>query len=279
LQPLQTRLGELASAALPESLREAREKLLADAARYVISGGTDGTLPQILGPWRDFQQDYRHQYSSEHAGLHDGLRQVRDAVVNGDELRTLGQLAAVEGLSAHYNPERIRRELNDRLRGVGVTRICERAGAVLEADLQHSWACSDCGYRIGTPAQLPAEELLGLIRTGIGEYLQTVRGCAADLRDYVADHPEAAPLLGLLEEPPDAGLASLADAGMQAHLAAALADARAHRVDLEQLLAALKPRLLGYYAGGEAEFRQRVAGELERALAGNGNAGQAWKVE
>jgi hypothetical protein len=187
----------------------------------------------------------------------------------------------VAGLSAHYGPARIEQELVALLQKVGVTAVCEPSPEGLESDLAEGWNCSSCSYVIGKIVSVSANDLLSHVQTGIDEFLSQVRGFAAEVREYVAQHAEAAPLGGLLEDPLPAGaLEVLADETMRGHLAAALEDARAQRVDIDELLAKLKPRLLGTYGDGASEFRARLDEEIGRAIAeADAGPGQPWKVE
>ncbi|MBW2092945.1 MAG: hypothetical protein JRI34_12590, partial [Deltaproteobacteria bacterium] len=118
---------------------------------------------------------------------------------------------------------------------------------------------------------------------GIKEYLDHIRGCADDLRDYVADESVATPLLGLLEEPvTDEAKTALAKEAMRGHLAQAMADAQAVKLKIDQILEAVKPDLMGYYRNGPEEFERKLISEVREKLAEykSGEGGEKpWKVE
>jgi hypothetical protein len=105
--------------------------------------------------------------------------------------------------------------------------------------------------------------------------------CKAELRDYVSDTPAANPLLGLLSDPAEqSALDALQEATMRHHLADALAEAEAVKVNVDELLDQLKPRLLGFFKGGRREFEQYVQGALGELLKKNDlEEEQPWKVE
>ena len=93
--------------------------------------------------------------------------------------------------------------------------------------------------------------------------------------------PAANPLLGLLGDPVEqSALDALQDATMRQHLADALAEAEAVKVNVDELLDQLKPRLLGFFKGGRREFEQYVQGALGELLKkNNSEEEQPWKVE
>lgn len=281
LKVIADRLAQLEGAVLPASLAASRDELSEKLEMYVTRADGTCSFAEIVGLWEDFHSDFRHQYASEHAGVHNQLRDVQSRVVDGEEFSLLKNFAAVAGLSAHYGPARIEQEVVALLQKVGVTAICPPSPEGLESDLAEGWKCSSCSYVIGSIAPVTADHLLGHIQTGIDEFLSQVRGFEAEVRDYVSEHAEAAPLAGLLEDPLPAGaLEVLADDTMRLHLASALEDARAQRVDIDDLLAKLKPRLLGTYGDGASGFRARVDEELSRAIAdADVETGQPWKVE
>jgi hypothetical protein len=105
--------------------------------------------------------------------------------------------------------------------------------------------------------------------------------CEVEFRDYVSDTPAANPLLGLLGDPVEqSALDTLQDATMRQHLAEALAEAEAVKVNnVDELLDQHKPRLLGFFKGGRREFEQYVQGALGKLLKKNDSEEeQPWKV-
>ena len=159
--------------------------------------------------------------------------------------------------------------------------VCEQSLDDVKNDLFHGWVCSTCGYKPGKRLELKPDHFLELVERGIKEYLDHVRGCEAELRDYVSDTPAANPLLGLLSDPVEQStLDALQDATMRQHLAEALAEAEAVKVNVDELLDQLKPRLLGFFKGGRREFEQYVQDALGELLKKNDSEEeQPWKVE
>jgi hypothetical protein len=274
------RLTQLAQAKLPSQLTSALADLLAAINKYIESGGTSGSLSEIKGLWQDFQSDFRSQYESEHAGVNSQLRNLRDNVIHGDEYTALTNLSMVTGLSAHFNPERIQSQLASFLTNLGMTDLCEPTVANLGHDLAVGWKCSVCSYSIGTLAPFSAESVLSNIRRGLDEYLSHVRGFGDSIRDYVSDHPEATALVQLLEDPlPADALSVVADPALRGHLGSALENAKATRIDIDHVLADLKPRLLGLYRNGVTDFRAKLVAEVEHLILTEADDGQPWKVE
>jgi len=111
--------------------------------------------------------------------------------------------------------------------------------------------------------------------------VQAIQVFAPEIQDYIADYPEAAELEVLLREPlPTDACSVLAGEAMQQHLAAVLADAQAERLQVDRLLATLKPNILGTYKAGSAEFQDRVLEALTEVLSESGAVdGQVWKLE
>ena len=88
-------------------------------------------------------------------------------------------------------------------------------------------------------------------------------------------------MLGLLSDPAEqSALDALQDATMREHLTKALAEAEAVKVNVDELLDQLKPRLLGFFKGGRREFEQYVQDALGELLKKNDSEEeQPWKVE
>jgi hypothetical protein len=142
--------------------------------------------------------------------------------------------------------------------------------------------CSACGYRPGKRLELKPDHFLGLVERGIKEYLDHVRGCEAELRDYISDTPAANPLLGLLSVPAEqSALDALQEAPMRQHLAEALAEAEAEKIKVDELLENLKPKLLGFYKTGEEDFHKKLADAVREELAPYRAkaSDKPWKVE
>ena len=116
-----------------------------------------------------------------------------------------------------YNPVQIQAEIIAELERIGVETICDRTGIDLETDVEAGWRCSTCGYRIGTATEpVSAGDLTQKIEVGLGEYIQAIRAFADEIRDYIADYPDAAALESLLQEPlPENAWSILADAAMR----------------------------------------------------------------
>ena len=114
----------------------------------------------------------------------------------------------------------------------------------------------------------------------LDEYLSHVRGFGDSIRDYVSDHPEATALVQLLEDPlPADALSVVADPALRGHLGSALENAKATRIDIDHVLADLKPRLLGLYRNGVTDFRAKLVAEVEHLILTEADDGQPWKVE
>jgi hypothetical protein len=240
------------------------QTLVAVITGYVTSGGKVGTIADIKARWTDFSADFANQYASEHAGLHQQLRELRDQVVNSPEYSFLRNLSQVNGLSAHYSPAQLERELAAQFEAVGVSHICDRVGALLRLDLDSAWGSSSCGYKVATPVTFDSAALQSKVVTGTDEYLQFIRGCSAELKDYVADHPEAAPLLELLNAPlPASVVRTLEDPEMRDHLGAALAEAKAVKISLEEFLNLSTPLLLGYFQNANADLKKRLIAAVD----------------
>ena len=262
LRLMADQLAALADSRLPGVLATTRDELVTKLTEYILSAGTSGSFPQIKALWEDLKDDFRNQYKSEHAGLHAQLLALQQSVLVSREFAALKNFASVEGLSAHYSPVRIESELRQILGQIGVTLVCDPGPATLDQDLNDGWTCSICHYHIGTSVPIVADALLADVQTGLNEYLGQLRAFANDIRTYVTSNPDAGGLLSLLDEPlPDSALIVLADPAMQAHLVAALQNAHAQRIDINDFLTALKPRLLGTYKGGAASLQQRFLEE------------------
>ncbi len=282
LSTITSRLRELRALGLPKTIDSTCRALLDKVESYVLSSGADGELSSIIAEWKDLQEHYVNQYISEHTGLHKNLKELRDAVLSSEDYGFLQHLSQVNGLSAHYSPAQIKWQLKQLLEKVQVSKVCERELADVQADLQNGWICSECGYKPGKTTEFKPEKFLKLIQRGIKEYLDHLTGCADDIKDYVADHSAAKPLLGLLETPvTEEAKEALSDEIMRAHLAGALVDATAVKVNVDNLLKKLKPKLLGFFKGGRRDFESCVADAMadllktERAA----EADQPWKVE
>lgn len=276
------RLRELRTLGAPAAIDTTCRNLLETIETYVTSSGIIGELSAITAEWKDLHEQYVNQYLSEHAGLHKNLKTLRDVVHTAPEYAVLNALSQVESLSAHYNPVFLEAELRDLLEDVCVKSVCERNLEQIKTDLQNSWVCSACGYKPGKMRDFIAEEYLELVNRGIKEYFDHIRGCAAELKDYVSDTPIAAPLLGLLEEPAtEEAVAALNDETMRYHLTQALTDASAFKVNVDDLLTRLKPRLIGFYKGGRRDFEQYVINTLDGMLRESDatEEEQPWKVE
>lgn len=281
LASLAGKLRELKALGVPPAFDKSFQELEGNIDTYVKSAGTSGEMSRITAEWKDLHESYLNQYLSEHAGLHKDLKALRDAVLGSASYRVLKDLSRVEGLSAHFSPAFIEAQLTDLLTQVGVQQVCEQSLDEVKSDLSHAWVCSACAYKPGKRLELKPGHFLGLVERGIKEYLDHVRGCEAELRDYISDTPAANPLLGLLGDPAEpSALDMLQDATMRQHLAEALAEAEAVKVNVDELLDQLKPRLLGFFKGGRCEFEQYVQGALGELLKkNNSEEEQPWKVE
>ncbi|HFT0375063.1 TPA: hypothetical protein ACH1TY_001255 [Enterobacter mori] len=281
LTSLTGKLRELKALGVPPTIEKPCQELLDSIENYVKSAGTAGEMSRITAEWKDLHELYLNQYLSEHAGLHKDLKTLRDAVLGSPSHQMLKYLSQVEGLSAHFSPAFIEAQLTDLLTQVGVQQVCEESLDEVKSDLSHGWVCSACGYKPGKRLELKPDHFLGLVKRGIKEYLDHVRGCEAELRDYISDTPAANPLLGLLSDPAEqSALDALEEAPMRQYLAEALAEAEAIKVNVDELLDQLKPRLLGFFKGGRREFEQYVQGALGDLLQKNDSEEeQPWKVE
>ena len=282
LAVLTSKLRELKVLDVPATIEKSCQELLDNIETYVISSGVTGEMNRINAEWKDLHKFYLNQYLSEHAGLHKELKALRDAVLTATEYRVLTDLSCVKGLSAHYSPALIKNQLANPLNQVGVQQVCEQNLEEVKADLSKGWVCSSCGYKPGKTLDIKHERFLELVQRGIKEFLDHIRGCGAEIRDYVSDTPAAAPLLELLSDPAElSALDSLQDEAMRGHLAEALADASAVKVDVDELLDQLKPFLLGFFKGGRREFEKYVQDALSDLLKKSGSAEeeQPWKVE
>lgn len=281
LAGLTGKLRELKALGVPPAFEKSCQELDGSIETYIKSAGTSGEMSRITAEWKDLHESYLNQYLSEHAGLHNDLKSLRDAVLGSASYQVLKDLSRVEGLSAHFCPAFIESQLTDRLTQVGVQQVCERSLDDVKSDLSHGWVCSACGYKPGKRLELKPDHFLELVGRGIKEYLDHVRGCEAELRDYISDTPAANPLLGLLGDPAEpSALDTLQDATMRQHLAEALAEAEAVKVNIDELLDQLKPRLLGFFKGGRREFEEYMQGALGELLKKNDSEEeQPWKVE
>ena len=282
LASLTGKLRELKALGLPPTIENPCQELLDSIETYVKSAGASGEMSRITAEWKDLHELYLNQYLSEHAGLHKDLKALRDAVLGSPSYQVLKDLSRVEGLSAHFSPAFIEAQLTDLLTQVGVQQVCEQNLDDVRNDLSHGWVCSVCGYKPGKRLELKPDHFLGLVERGIKEYLDHVRGCEAELRDYVSDTPDANPLLGLLSDPAEqSALDSLQDAAMRQHLANALAEAEAQKIKVDELLENLKPKLLGFYKTGEEDFSKKLADAVREELAPYRAkaSDKPWKVE
>lgn len=281
LASLTGKLRELKALGVPPAIEKSCRELLDSIETYVKSTGTSREMSRIIAEWKDLHENYISQYLSEHAGLHNDLKAFRDVVLSSASYQVLKDFSRVEGLSAHFSPVLIESELADLLIQVGVQQVCEKGLDDVKSDLSHGWVCSACSYRPGKRVELQPNYFLELVERGINEYLDHVRGCEAELRDYVSDTPVANPLLGLLNDPAElSALDELQDAAMRLHLADALAEAKSIKVNVDDLLDQLKPHLLGFFKGGRREFEQYVQDALGELLKKNDSENeQPWKVE
>ncbi len=282
LAGLTGRLHDLMDLGIPPVLEKPCRELLDRIDIYVKSAGVTGEMSRITAEWKDLHDMYLNQYVSEHAGLHRDLNALRDTVLRSSSYQVLNDLAQVEGLSAHFNPVFIESRLTDLLTRTGVQQLCEQSLDDVKRDLSHGWVCSVCGYQPGRRREFDPEQYLEMVERGIREYLDHVRGCGAELRDYIVDTPDAAPLLGLLSEPvePDA-LDALQDSAIRRHLTEALAEAEVEKIKVDELLEKLKPKLLGFYKTGEEDFSRTFADSVREELAPyRGRVPRRpWKVE
>jgi len=277
-------LKELQKTELTEAINASCLSLLKNIETYVFSSGKDGELSAIMAEWKDFREQYVNQYISEHTGLHKNLKELQDKVLNTEDYSFMLNLSKVEGLSAHYCPAEIENQLHQLLGKVQVTKICDRGLDDLQADLEDGWNCSECSYKPGKAESFESDKYLDLIKRGIKEYLDQLNGCADDIKDYVAEHSTAGPLLGLLDNPvSEDAKKALLDETLRNHLSQALADASAAKIKVDDLLNKLKPHLLGYYRTGQEELERKVASAVHEELASYGNGGvekdKPWKVE
>lgn len=282
LAGLTGKLRELKALGVPLSIEKPCQELLDSIESYIKSGGTSGEMSHLTAEWKDLHENYLNQYLSEHTGLHNDLKALRDTVLTSKSYRVLKDLSRVEGLSAHFSPTFIESQLTDLLTQVGVQQVCEQNLDDVKSDLSHGWVCATCGYKPGKRLELKPEHFLELVERGIKEYLDHVRGCAAELSDYVSDTPAANPLLGLLSNPAGSdSLDALQDAAMRQHLADALAEAEAEKIKIEDLLEKLKPKLLGFYKTGEEDFSKKFADSVREELAPYRlkSPHKPWKVE
>jgi len=282
LASLTGKLRELKALGVPPAIEKPCQELLDSIETYVKSTGTTGEMSRITAEWKDLHELYLNQYLSEHAGLHKDLKALRDTVLSSSSYQLLKNLSQVEGLSAHFSPAFIESQLTDLLTQVGVQQVCNQSLDDVKSALSLGWVCSVCGYKPGRRLELKADHFLGLVERGIKEYLDHVRGCEAELRDYVSDTPAANPLLGLLSNPAEqSALDALQDATMRRHLAEALAEAEAEKIKIEILLENLKPKLLGFYKSGEEDFSKKLAESFQEELAPfiAKSPGKPWKVE
>lgn len=282
LTSLTGKLRELKALGAPSAIEKPCQELLGSIETYVTSAGGSGEMSRITAEWKDLHDLYLNQYLSEHAGLHKELKALRDVVLTASDYQVLTNLSLVDGLSAHFSPGFIESQITDLLTQVGVEQVCEQNLEEVKTDLSKGWVCSSCGYKPGKKLEIKPEHFLGLVQRGIKEFLDHVRGCEAELRDYVSDTPAAKPLLGLLSDPADPiAIEALQDAAMREHLAQALAEAEAERINVEDILDNLKIKLIGFYKIGDKDFGKRITEcvqeELEpyRTKAPN----KPWKVE
>lgn len=282
LSSIATNLLDLRSLGLPNTIHSKCRSLLDKIEIYVLSAGVDGGLSTINAEWKDLREEYSNQYISEHFGLHKNLRELESYVFNSTDYVFLKNLSLVKGLSAHYSPDEIEGRLIELLKHVDVKHICNREFSALQTDLENSWTCPECGYKLGKIQEFKSEKYLKMIQRGIKEYLDYLGGYADNIKDYVADNPEAAPLLGLLEKTvSENSRDSLADETMRHHLEQSLADATAVKVNVDDLLKKLKPRMIGFFKGGRPDFEKCIAEAMSELLREERESGedQPWKVE
>ncbi|MCY9666475.1 DUF2570 domain-containing protein [Paenibacillus alginolyticus] len=282
LASLTGKLHELKALDLPFVIEKPCQDLLDSIETYVKSAGSSGEMSRITAEWKDLHEHYLNQYLSEHAGLHNDLKLLRDSVLTSSNYQILKNLSFVEGLSAHFNPGFIESELTGLLTQVDVQQVCEQKLDDVKTDLSNGWVCSACGYKPSKRLEIKPDHILELVQRGIKEFLDHVRGCEAELRDYVSDTPAANPLIGLLNDPADSSaLEALQDAAMRGHLADALAEADALKVNVDELLEQLKPRLVGFFKGGRCEFEQYIQDNLAKLLKkiNSTEEDKPWKVE
>ena len=281
LASLTGKLRELKTLNVPSTIERPCQDLLDSIETYVKTAGTSGEMSHITAEWKDLHEFYLNQYLSEHAGLHSDLKALRDTVLGSPNYQVLRDISKVEGLSAHFSPAFIEAQLTDLLTQVGVQQVCDHSLDDVKNDLNHGWVCSTCGYKPGLRLELKPDHFLGFVDRGIKEYLDHVRGCEAELRDYVSDTLAANSLLGLLSDPVEqSALDSLHDSAMRQHLTDALAEADSVKVNIDKLLDQLKPRLLGFFKGGRREFEQYVQASLGELLKKSDSEEKLpWKVE
>ena len=282
LSPITAHLLDLRSLGLPKIIYSTCRSLLDQIETYVLSAGTDGELSTITAEWKDLREQYFNQYLSEHSGLHKNLRELNNDVLSSADYEFLENLSFVKGLSAHYSPDEVNGQLLELLKQIQVTQICNQELSALQTDLKNSWTCSECGYKLGKIHEFKSEKYLKMIRRGIKEYLDYLGGYADNIKDYVADHAEATPLLGLLEEPvSEKSKNFISDETMRYHLEQGLADATAVKVNIDDLLKKLKPHMIGFFKGGRSDFEKCVAEAVSELLRDEHIAeeDQPWKVE
>ncbi len=282
LSKVTARLRDLQDLGLPNSINTNSNSLLKKIETYILSSGNDGELSTIIAEWKDLKEQYVSQYISEHSGVHRDLKSLQDMVLNSDNYALLQNLSQVEGLSAHYSPVEIEKQLKQLLRKVQVSQVCEREIADLQGDLENRWICSECGYKPGNKEKLESDKYLELIQLGIKEYFDLIHGCADDIKDYVAEYEKAKPLLGLLTDPiTEEAIASLFNEKTRNQLAEALVDASATKINVDDLLKKLKPQLLGFFKYGRKDFESCVIKAMTHLLEHEDIAkdDQPWKVE
>lgn len=282
LSRINSPLRELQTLGVPIIIDSTFRDLMDKIEKYVLSTGSEGGINIITAEWKDLQDLYINQYISEHNGLHKNLRDLKGIILASEDYEFLQNLSRVNGLSAHYSPEEIEKQLKQLLEKIQVSKVCERELDDVKTDLQNSWICTGCGFKPGKSANFNSEKYLRLIQRGIKEYLDYLSGCADDIKDYVADHDEAQILLGLLEfHISNEVKKALADEAIRMHLTEALVDAEAVKVDVDDLLKKLKPKLLGFYKGGRRDFESCVAEAMAELLKTEqiNEDDQPWKVE
>ncbi|HOI38967.1 MAG TPA: hypothetical protein PLF11_16515, partial [Bacillota bacterium] len=104
LASLTGKLRELKALGVPPTIEKPCQELLDSIETYVKSAGTSGEMSRITAEWKDLHELYLNQYLSEHAGLHNDLKALRDAVLGSPSYQVLKDLSRVEGLSAHFSP-------------------------------------------------------------------------------------------------------------------------------------------------------------------------------
>ncbi|MCB2305629.1 DUF4504 domain-containing protein [Clostridium estertheticum] len=283
LASLTNKLHELSALNTPEIIKIPCQQLLADIETYMISLGTIGEINKIFAEWKDLHELYINQYISEHAGLHKDLKTLSDKVIASPEYIVLSDLSMVDGLSAHYSPQYVQHILEDLLNNIGVDNICEMSLDDLKHNLETEWVCSSCEYRLGNKMNFDVDKYLNIINLGIKEYVDYIRGYAVEIQDYVNDVPEASILLGLMNELViEDSFTALHEESMRQHLSKALVDATVVKINVDNLLKEIKPRIIGFYKNGQKDFESSLNEGIKEVILNYGESAhkeQPWKVE